>query len=208
MSPTVWRHATISCLLAFLALLIAIPSVSATPLRSRATPAGIPSCTHLSTTAMANVLGSPPLRFKGKTPRSNLCTWEAVRPGHYHEALSVDIVPGKRSIYDVAESDGKKSANKRRKTLRHACCRAQSLEGGVLRQRIGFQQRLGSMHTGTRTADIRAPECSSDPDWTTVNVDSYDSSLMVSVGAVAQLGDVHLSHVIELNKEILTGKIH
>ncbi len=30
---------------------------------------------------------------------------------------------------------------------------------------------------------------------------------MVSVGADAQLGDVHLSHVIELNKEIVSGQI-
>lgn len=72
----------------------------------------IPSCTHLSTTAMAKVLGSPPLEFKGKTPRSNLCTWEAVRPRHYHEGLSVDIVPGVKSIYKLAEADGMKSAAK------------------------------------------------------------------------------------------------
>jgi hypothetical protein len=51
------------------------------------------------------------------------------------------------------------------------------------------------------------PQCSGDPDWTTINVDSYSSKLMVSVGIGAQQGDVHLVHVIELNKEILSGKI-
>ena len=34
-----------------------------------------------------------------------------------------------------------------------------------------------------------------------------DSKLEVATGIVAQQGDVHLSHIIELNREILSGKI-
>jgi hypothetical protein len=51
------------------------------------------------------------------------------------------------------------------------------------------------------------PECSADPGWTTIDVDSYNSKLMVSIRAAGQVGDVYFSHVVELNKEILSGKI-
>ena len=111
-------------MLAFLLLLIAIPALAATSSKKRVKPPSIPSCTHLSTTAMAKVLGSPPLKFKGITPHSNLCTWEAARPGHYHEALSIDIVPGIKSIYKVAEADGMKSAAKEGKQFGLLYCGA------------------------------------------------------------------------------------
>jgi hypothetical protein len=197
----------ISGLLACLALLTAVHAVAATSPKKRVMPASIPSCTHLSTTAMAKVLGSPPLEFKGRTPHSNLCTWEAARPGHYHEALSVDIVPGKRSIYKMAESDGMKSAAKERKhfgrlTAAHSPWKAAFFVSGTV-----FNNGLEACPPEHGLPMFGPPECSADPNWTTVNVDSYDSSLMVSVGAVAQLGDVHLSHVIELNREILAGTI-
>ena len=38
------------------------------------------------------------------------------------------------------------------------------------------------MPSGARAAEFGPPQCSTDPHWTTVNVDSYNSKLMVSVG--------------------------
>ena len=201
------RRVTIGALLTFLPLAIAIPALAATASKVTHGKSPIPSCTHLSRTAMASVLGSAPLKFKGRTPHSNLCTWEAVKHGHYHEALVIDIVPGIKSIYKTAEADGRKSAAKEGKTFGTL-----SLHNSPWKE--AFDVSGSTYNTGLEACPPQhklprfgPPQCSADPDWTTVNVDSYNSKLMVSVGAVAQLGDVYLSHVIKLNEEILARKI-
>ena len=51
------------------------------------------------------------------------------------------------------------------------------------------------------------PACSGDPAWTATDVDAYNSKLMVSTAAGAELGDIHLSGMIELVREIASGKI-
>jgi hypothetical protein len=194
-------------LLTCLPLVIAIPALAATSSKVTHRTSHVPKCTGLSRTAMAGVLGSPHLKFKGLVPHSNLCTWEAIRHGHYHELVVVDIIPGIKSIYKTAEADGKKSAAKEGKTfgtlsLSHAPWKeAFDVSGSV------YNTGLEACEPGHRQPKFGPPQCSSDPDWSTVNVDSYNSKLMVSVGAVAQLGDVYLSHVIKLNEDILAGKI-
>ncbi|MGA8744677.1 MAG: hypothetical protein WB507_02285 [Solirubrobacterales bacterium] len=198
----------IGVLLASLPLVIAIPALAATSSKATHGRSAIPKCTGLSPTKMASVLGSTSLQFKKKVPHSNLCTWEAIRPGHYRELLVVDIIPGIKSIYETAEADGKKSAAREGKsfgrlTLSHAPWKAAfDVSGSV------YNTGLEACEPGHKRAEFGPPQCSSDPDWTTVNVDSYNSKLMVSVGAAAQLGDVYLSHVIALNEDILAGKIH
>jgi hypothetical protein len=53
-----------------------------------------------------------------------------------------------------------------------------------------------------------------DPEWTTFAVDSYGSSsyyhqsLMISISLGAQHGDSQLSHIIALNGQVLSGRIH
>jgi hypothetical protein len=59
----------------------------------------------------------------------------------------------------------------------------------------------------TRNGPVWFPACSGEPDWTLINVDSYSSKMMLTIAAAAQLGDVHLSQVIELSKGIISGKL-
>ena len=190
-------------LLAFLSLLIAIPALAATSSKKKAP--SIPSCTHLSTAAMAKVLGSPPLKLAGS--KANLCTWEAVRPGHYHETLAIDIVPGIKSVYKLAESDGKKSATKEGKNFGTLSLRHSPWKAAFFVTKPSYNEGLEPCSPEHTMPPFGPPQCSGDPSWTTIDVDSYNSKLMVSIGAAGQVGDVYLSRVVELNTEILSGKI-
>ncbi len=203
-SPAQWRLA-IAALLALLALVVAIPALAATVPRKKAKPA-IPSCSHLSTTAMARVLGSTSLTLIGK--HANLCVWEATRPGHYNETLAIDIIPGIKSVYKLAEADGMKNAAKEGKQFGTLFLRHYPWKAAFFVTKSTYNDGLEPCPPEHTMPRYGPPECSGDPSWTTIDVDSYNSKLMVSIGAAGQVGDVYLSHVIVLNKEILAGKIH
>jgi hypothetical protein len=200
------RRAAIGALLALpLALVVAIPTLAATsPKKKVKSP--IPSCSHLSTTAMATVLGSARLSLKEK--KANLCIWEALRPGHYHETLAIDIIPGIKSIYKLAEADGMKNAAKEGKQFGTLSSRHSPWKAAFFVTKSIYNDGLEPCPPEHTTAPFGPPQCSGDPSWTTIDVDSYNSKLMLSVGVAAQVGDVYLSHVIALNREILAGKIH
>jgi hypothetical protein len=192
-----------------MALLIVIPALATTSARAKkVTPPSIPSCTHLSTATMAKVLGSASLVFKGRPGNANLCLWEAIKPGHYHETLSIDIIPGIKSIYKVAEADGMKNATKEGKSFGTLSSRHSPWKAAFFVTKSVYNDGLAPCAPEHVLPAFGPPECAGDPGWTTIDVDSYNSKLMVSVGAAGQVGDVYLSHVIALNKEILTGKIH
>ncbi len=188
--------------------MIAIPALATSSAGAKKpTPTGIPSCSHLSTATMAKVLGSASLLFKGKPGKANLCLWEAIRPGHYHETLAIDIIPGIKSIYKVAEADGMKNAAKEGKNFGTLSSRNSPWKAAFFVTKSVYNSGLPSCSPEHALPAFGPPECAADPSWTTIDVDSYNSKLMVSVGAAGQVGDVYLSHVIALNKEILAGKI-
>ena len=206
-SPTAQWRLAIGALLALLALVVAIPALAATSPKKRfERRSSIPSCSHLSTTAMAKVLDSPRLKLTGK--RSNLCIWEAIRPGHYHETLSIDIIPGIKSIYKLAEADGMKNATKEGKHFGTLSLRHSPWKAAFFVTKSTYNDGLEACPPEHTMPPFGPPECSGDPSWTTIDVDSYNSKLMVSIGAAGQVGDVYLSHVIALNEEVLAGKIH
>ena len=157
---------------------------------------------------MAKVLGSASLVFKGRPGNANLCFWEAIKPGHYHETLAIDIVPGIKSIYKVAEADGMKNAAKEDKNFGTLSSGRNPWKAAFFVTKSVYNDGLGACPPEHVMPAFGPPECAGDPGWSTIDVDSYNSKLMVSVGAAGQVGDVYLSHVIALNKEILAGKIH
>ena len=67
-----------------------------------------------------------------------------------------------------------------------------------LTARMAVRVREEGLRIGTRLGD---------PAWTATDVDAYNSKLMVSTAAGAELGDIHLSGMIELVREIASGKI-
>ena len=156
---------------------------------------------------MASVIGTGPLRFKDRTPHSNLCTWQAKVPGHYHELLSIDVVPAYKSVYSLAESDAIKTAAAQHQDFGTLSAHHNPWKAAFFVTGTTTNAGLEPCPPAHKLPKYGPPQCSADPDWTVINVNSYDSKLEVATGIVAQQGDVHLSHMIELNREILSGKI-
>ncbi len=186
-----------------LAVAIAVPAVVSAAPKKKAP--SIPSCKRLSATSMAKVLGTGPLKLFGRT--ANLCSWKGKKAGHYDQAVGVDIIPGIPSIYATAEADGMKAAAKNDETFGTLSARHNPWKAAFFVTGTVTDAGLAPCSAKHKLPKFGPPTCSGDPEWTTFNVDSYDSKLMVSVAVAAQHGDVQLSHVIELNEEVLSRKI-
>ena len=190
--------------LALLAVAVLLPASVASS-KPKPRPPSAPSCAGFSAAAIANALRTGPLTFKSKVAYT--CTWEGAPHGHYREIIAIGVVPGIKSIYQTAESDGMKAAAKQHKTFGKLGSRGAPWTAAFF--------VTGTTNPGTLMAckpdHIRPlsgpPACSGDPAWTATDVDAYNSKLMVSTAAGAELGDIHLSGMIELVREIASGKI-
>jgi hypothetical protein len=195
-----------------LVALTAIISLAPTAAVSRSAPKlpVPPACSGLSPTAMAKVIGLHTLTFHARTPHTNLCTWEGSRgASHYRALLMINIVPGIKSIYETALGDAEKKHGFGMLTTLSGPWKAaffvtQTTSGG----------NLDPCSPEHKLPTFGPPRCSTDPEWTTFAVDSYGTSsyyhqsLMISISLGAQHGDSQLSHIIALNGQVLSGKIH
>jgi hypothetical protein len=197
---------------ALLVMLVASITLPAFAAASHTSSPKIPACSALSRSAIANLVGTGPLTLTQRI--GNLCTFTGYRHGHYKPGLTIQIVPWSTRIFSVAERDAKRS------------------EGtfGVVSTALKVGKRAFFV-TGTKTSaslppcgteeapapsplEIRTgPICAGEPALAHVNVVGYGPSpsgveLMVSVGGVAQQGDISLIHVIALVKDLISGKIH
>jgi hypothetical protein len=176
----------------------------------------IPACSALSRNAIAHLVGTGPLTLTKKV--GNLCAFAGERPGHYKPALTIQIVPWSKKLFSVAEGDAIKSAA------------AEGAQFGVVSRALKVGKKAFFV-TGTRTSaslppcgseeapapsppEIRTgPICAGEPALTHITVIGYGPSprgveLMVSAGGVAQQGDISLIHVIDLVKDVISGRIH
>jgi hypothetical protein len=132
--------------------------------------------------------------------------------------LAIQIVPWSRKLFSVAERDAVSSAAREHSQF------------GVVSKALKVGTKAFFV-TGTTTSaslppcgseeapapaplEVRTgPICAGEPSATHVNVVGYGPSpggaeLMVSAGGVAQQGDISLSHVMTLVKDLISGKIH
>ncbi len=195
-------------LFALAALVIAIPALAATsPKKKKEKRPNIPSCTRFSRAALAKALDSDPLKFKDRIPHSNLCLWEAKKTGHYRETVGIGVYPGIKSVYAKAESAGIKTATKEGKSFGRLSSRHEPWKAAFFVSGVVSAAGLEACPPKHKLPKFGPPQCSADPAWITNNVTAYNSKLMVTAAADAQQGDVHLSHVIELVKQVISGKI-
>ena len=196
-------------MLAVLALVAAILALTAgASAKSKPKPPSIPSCSHFSDNALAKVLGLVKLKYKGKTPHSNICTWEGTKSGHYHQILQIDVIPGIKSVYELAQTTGQKTAAKDHKQFGTLGSRGYPWKAGFFVTGTTSDSGLKPCEPGHKLPDFGPPMCAGDPEWTTINVTAYSSKMMVAAGIGVQLGDAHLSGMVELVKEIVSGKLH
>ena len=199
-----------------LAALITLPAFAVASHKGPPSPPGIPDCSALSRGAIANLIGTGSLTLEKKV--GNLCTFSGHRPGHYKPVLVIQIVPWSKKLFSVSEGDAVHSAAREHEQF------------GVVSSALKVGKRAFFV-TGTMTSaslppcgseeapalaplEVRSgPICAGEPSATHINVTGYGPSpsgteLMVSAGGVAQQGDISLSHVITLIKDLISGKIH
>jgi hypothetical protein len=200
-------------LLVVLAALMMLPAFASV---SHASSPRIPVCSGLSRTAIANLVGTGPLTLTKRI--GNLCVFTGKRPGHYKPALTIQIVPWSKNMFSVAEREAVSSAAREHEQF------------GVVSRALKVGKRAFFV-SGTMTSDSlppcgseeapapvplelrTGPICAGEPALTTIDVVGYGASpsgveLMVSAGGAAQQGDISLIHVIDLVKDLISGKIH
>jgi len=172
----------------------------------------IPVCSALSRSAIANLVETGPLTLTKRI--GNLCTFTGYRHGHYKPGLTIQIVPWSTTIFSVAERDAKRSegtfgvVSKALKVGKRAFFVTGTMTSASL-GKCGSEEAPEESPLEIRTGPI----CAGEPALSHVNVVGYGPSpsgaeLMVSAGGVAEQGDISLIHVIELVKDLISGKIH
>jgi hypothetical protein len=201
------------CLLA-VSLAIAPASVVAKP--SGGGKGSVPSCSSLSRTAVAKLVGTGPLSLKAKV--GNLCQFFGKISGHYTPMLDIQIVPYNDEIWQAAESDAKKSAAASHSTFGRLSSKLFWVSGSKTSE--GLPPCDGSpIYPGQV-----GPDCAGEPELVHFNAIGYGpyksgsqkcpksvartSCLMVSTAVSAQSGDTYLSRMILLVQKLLSGKIH
>ncbi len=197
-------------------MLAALVTLPAFAVASHKSSPRIPDCAALSRGPISNLMGTGPLSLEKKI--GNLCVFYGRIHAHYKPALTIQIVPWSKKLFSVAERDAVHSAAR------------EDEQFGVVSRALKVGTRAFFV-TGTMTSaslppcgseeapapsplEIRTgPICAGEPSATHITVIGYGPSpggteLMVSVGGVAQQGDISLIHVITLVKDLISGKIH
>lgn len=206
------RYSTRIALVGLLASLVAIALASVPSGAPAKGHAHIPSCKHLSQSAMANLAQTGRLDFRKKI--GNLCefTGKGTHHGHYHTTFDVEIIPYIKSVWDEAKSKAQATAAKHGDDFGNASKHLFFVSGEIKNGDLGKCNKHNDK-PGEGEAKF-GPACKGEP--AAVHLGAYGHGtdkragldLMVTVGVTGQRGDVHLSHVLELAKEIISGKIH
>ena len=183
-----------------------------TPTVALAKGSRVPSCAAVSRSEIAKLAQTGVLTLKKRT--GNLCefTGEGEHRGHYKPTLEIQIVPYFNSIWDSAKSQAMKSGSKDGNEFGEVSRSLFFVTGKETGK--GLQPCKKDLGTPGRGDSKFGPACETEPDAS--HIGAYGNGidkrnhlhLMVSVGVTGQLGDVHLSHMIKLAKDVISGKIH
>ncbi len=173
---------------------------------SHGSKGSVPNCSSLSRAAIAKLVGTGPLTLKAKI--GNLCEFAGQISGHYTPGLDIQIEPYFRSVWNLAESDAVKSAAAQHSTFGRNGSKLFFVSGSKT------SAGLGTCEGNTIVPGQLGPECAGQPESVHFNAIGYGPyksgslKLMVSTAVSSQVGDTHLSRLISLVKQLLSGKIH
>jgi len=168
----------------------------------RSTPGPIPNCATLDPSSIASLLTVPALTLEKNT--GPLCTFTGKKPSRYLIEVDITIIPYSDSVWGAAENAAIKRHDYKQESANL-----------FFSDRTVTSHGLPPCNLGDQKAGQLGPKCSGEPDqnvYTVVGRGNYKTptgpKLMVTAATSAQSGDIYLGHVIELVKEILSGKIH
>jgi hypothetical protein len=171
-----------------------------------------PSCAAVSRREIATLAQTGKLKLEKKIGNLCLFTGNGEHHGHYKPALDIQIIPYFKSIWDKAKSDAVKSAAKDGGTFGQSSQKLFFVTGKDTGE--GLQPCEKKLGTPGKGQSKFGPVCATEPDAAHIVVYGNGTDkrnhlhLMVSVAVTGELGDVHLSHVITLVEDVVSGKIH
>ena len=170
----------------------------------------VPSCAKISRKAMAKLAQTGPLVLNKKI--GNLCEFHGSHKDHYEPGFEIQLIPYSSRIWTVAEGTAQASAARDGSLFGHANKNLFDVSGAVTDK--GLQPCNPDLGTPGKGESVSGPVCTPQPPESVFNaygrgIDAHTGAhIMVSAVVTGQSGDVHLSHLLELVKEIFSGKIH
>jgi hypothetical protein len=169
-----------------------------------------PSCTHIERTKLAALAQTGPLTLRKKI--GPLCEFTGHIAHHYEPLFELEIVPYTRTIWDTAKASAMHSAHKNGDDFGESS-KTEFFVSGKLTDK-GLEPCQAGHSTPGKGASKFGPAC--DPEPAAGHYSAYAHGtdkrnglkLIVSAAVTGQLGDVHLSHMLELAKEVVSGKLH
>jgi hypothetical protein len=170
----------------------------------------IPSCTKLSRKAIEDLAGTGKLKLaKHVAP---FCAFTGEHPGHYEPQLELGIIPYVASVWKTEKTDATRSAAKNGTDYGQVNSHLFFVTGENTSAGLPPCTAVdGAPGTG---GSKLGPACAGEPSLEKISVYGNGTDqrahlhLMVSAGVTGQQGDVHLSHMLALVKDIISGKIH
>jgi len=195
----------------FTSLLVAI-AITPIVAVAKKTTSQVPNCATVSRRQIATLAQTGNLKLLKKI--GNFCAFsgDGEHHGHYKPTLGVQIIPYIKTIWNTAKSDAIKSATKNHDTFGQSSKQMFFVTGEDTGE--GLQPCDKDLGSPGKGQSKYGPVCATEPD--AVHIGVYGNGtdkrnhlhLMVSVALTGQSGDVHLSHALQLVKDLISGKIH
>ena len=204
-------------LFALLAVALATPALARSAHPSGTKSRGAPSCTHFSRVRIGRLIHVGSLKFEGRTPVDNACTYTAKVPGEYSDLLQVSVIaPSRcrpltcRAVFLAAEQNARVAA------VDGAYFHTVNVRGAKMFDVVDVtiaRQSAPPCPPGWKLPEFGPPLCRGAPAWATIAVDSYGAlkptgpKAFVDVSLASEVDVGKPDWVISLNKEILSGQI-
>lgn len=204
-------------LCALLAVALATPALAMSSHTSGAKAPGVPSCAHFSRVRIGRLIHVGSLKFEGRTPVDNACTYTAKVPGRYSDLLQGAVIAASRcrphtckDVFLAAEQNAKVAA------VNGAYFHTVNVRGAKMFEVVDVtiaRQSAPPCPPGWKLPEFGPPLCKGAPAWATIAVDSYGAlkptgrKAFVDVSLASEVDVGKPDWVISLNKEILSGQI-
>ena len=187
--------------------LASFPAIAASKSSSKS---HFPSCASISRTALASEAQTGPLTLKKKV--GNLCEFTGQHKGHYEPLFEIQLIPYIKSIWNTAKNSAAASATKNGSEFGEFNSKLFWVSGEITDKDLPpCNPDNGSPGKGDSKL---GPVCSPEPTADHFSAYGYGTykrlglQMMVSAAVTGERGDVHLSHMIVMVQDILSGKIH
>ncbi len=171
----------------------------------------LPACAHFSLSQLRQIIvGDEPLKFGGRTPGADICTYDGQLSGHYHLLVQIALFPGSKSLFKKVKAVAQMSAQ-----AQHAYYHVDKQRNPQIISVSSYTTDSGlpACQPNQSLPDFGPPQCDPQPPWYKATASAYGTlkgtrqKVIVTAGIGAELGDVGLRSMEQVCKDILSGKL-